>query len=216
MSGRPDESFVNIQSVGGALRQALHSASLELGGEDTLKRHPGKALTVLQLGMETLRKRARTMELAESSWADIEARAYEEFKKGEGLCESPIERSMLAALVTGCWSGFGTIPPRVHNGMDKEEMLPKGDVIIVPQMAFLRYRLDFAVIIEVAGRQQIIAIECDGADFHTDYRRELLRVNYLKSWGIPVFKFTGSELHAEPLAAAHRAIVSICQWRDLQ
>lgn len=216
MSTRHDESFIKMQTIGGALRGALHANSVEMGGENTLRAHPGKALSVLQLGMDKLHGRARTMGIPEESWSSIEAKAYDEFQKGEPLCESPIERSMLAALITGAWSGFGTIPPRVHNGMDKEEMLPKGDVLIVPQMAFLRYRLDFAVVLEIAGRQQIVAIECDGADFHNDYKREKLRVDYLKSWGIPVFKFKGSEIHAEPLAAANRAILSICMWRDAQ
>lgn len=211
-----DDSFVKMQSVGGALRRALHANSVEMGGDNSLKSHPGKALTVLQLGMEKLRGRANTMGIPSESWSSIEDKAYNEYMKGEPLCESPIERSMLAALITGAWSGFGTIPPRVHNGMDKEEMLPKGDVLIVPQMAFLRYRLDFAVVLEVSGRQQIVAVECDGADFHNDYKREKLRVDYLKSWGIPVFKFKGSEIHAEPIAAAHKAILSICMWRDSQ
>lgn len=210
------DSFANMNSAGGALRRALHATSLELGGEDTLKRHPGKGLTVLHLGMERLRRRARTMELRESVCNDVEALAYSEYVKGEPLCESPIERAMLAALITGEWSGFGTIPPRVHNALDKTEMLPEGDVVIVPQMAFLRYRLDFGVVLEIKGRKQVVAIECDGADFHTDYEREVSRVNYLKGWGIPVFKFRGAELHDDALQSAHRAIVSICMWRDAQ
>lgn len=217
MRARADESFINMQTVGGALRRSLHEASSDLyDGKTALRDHPGKALSVLQMGMEKLHGRALTMGLHAEAWPSIEDRAYGEFQKGEALCESPIERSMLAALITGAWSGFGTIPPRVHNGMNKEEMLPKGDVVIVPQMAFLRYRLDFAVVLEIAGHQKIVAIECDGADFHNDYKREKMRVDYLQSWGIPVFKFTGSEIHAEPLAAAHKAILGICMWRDAQ
>lgn len=211
---RADDSLANVSTVGGALRRALHDTSIGLGGTDTLKAHPGKAFTVMELGLRSLQMRANTMGLGAERWPTIKSKAIEEFRKGEPLCESPIERSMLAALITGQWSGFATIPPRIHSALDKEEMLPAGDVVIVPQMAFLRYRMDFGIVVEAKGRPQIVCVECDGHDFHQDFRKEALRVNYLKSWGIPVFKFTGSELHEDALAAAHRVILAICQWKD--
>jgi hypothetical protein len=204
-----DDAFTNVDTLGGALHRSLKVMGAEaVGKEVPLRDHPGKGLTALQMGFEHLRRRARTMELSEASTELAIQQAQTEFAKGEALCESPIERAMLAALITGEWSGFATIPPRVHNGMDKDEMLPWGDILIIPQMAFLRYRLDFGVLVRVA-------VECDGADFHNDYRRENLRVAYLKSWNIPVFKFTGKEIHADPHAAARKAILGVCQWRDL-
>jgi len=214
---KAQDSLSGVSSLGGALQRAFHNTSVEDGMADAgVKAHPGKAVTVLDLGLKTLRVRANTMNLSDDRWESVRAKAFEEYLKGETLCESPIERSMLAALITGQWSGFGTIPPRVHSALDKEEMFPKGDVVIVPQMAFLRYRMDFGVIIEAKGHPQIVCVECDGHQFHQDFRKEALRVNYFKSWGIPVFKFTGSELHEDAIASAHRMILAICQWKDAQ
>jgi hypothetical protein len=62
---------------------------------------------------------------------------------------------------------------------------------------------------------QIVAVECDGADFHTEYKRENDRVSYLKSWNIPVFKITGKEIHEDAIKAAHKVAFGICQWRGL-
>lgn len=212
-----DDSFVNVNTIGGALQRALKEQAADIGGEAIpLKDHPGKGLTTLQMGMESLMRRARTMELREDVSKAVQSLAYEQYAKGEALCESPIERSMLAGLLTAQWSGFQAIPPLVHCARDKEEMLPPGDIVIVPQMAFLRYRLDFGLVIRVPGMTpQIVAVECDGADFHTEYRREVDRVAYLKSWNIPVFKFTGREIHAAALEAAHKVAFGVCQWKAL-
>lgn len=213
-----DDSFVKMHTLGGALHRGLKVDAAAAGGTTlSLKEHPGKGLSVLQMGMEGLMRRARTMELREDVAKAAEAEAYNQYWKGECLCESPIERSMLAAMLTAQWSGFDTIPPRVHTALDKEEMLPEGDIIIVPQMAFLRYRLDFGLALRVPGKPiQIVAVECDGADFHTEYRKENARVHYLKSWGVPVFKFTGKEIHADAIDAARKVAFGISQWRAEQ
>lgn len=210
-----DDSFVNVNTIGGALHRALKEHSADIGGDPIpLKEHPGKGLTTLQMGMDGLMRRARTLELREDVARAAQNVAYAQFSKGEALCESPIERSMLAALLTAQWSGFEAIPPLVHAALDKEEMLPPGDIVIVPQMAFLRYRLDFGLVLRTPQRPvQIVAVECDGADFHTEYQREVTRINYLKSWGVPVFKFTGREIHADAIEAARKVSFGVSQWR---
>jgi hypothetical protein len=213
-----DDSFVNMNTLGGALQRGIKEDLARAGDVSIpLKDHPGKGLSVLQMGMDVLLRRARTMELRADVAKAAEAEAYNQYRKGECLCESPIERSMLAALLTAQWSGFDTIPPRVHTALDKSEMLPEGDIIIVPQMAFLRYRLDFGLALRVPGIPiQIVAVECDDADFHTEYRKENDRVLYLKSWGVPVFKFTGKEIHADALDAARKVAFGVTQWRAQQ
>lgn len=213
-----DDSFANVDTLGGALQRALKETAAEYtGGTVPLKEHPGKGLTTLQMGMDLLVRRARTMDLREDAAQRAQDIAHREYAKGEALCESPIERSMLGALITAPWNGFTAIPPLVHSALDKEEMLPAGDLVIVPQMAFLRYRLDFGLVIRTPMRPvQIVAVECDGADFHNDYRKEKLRVNYLKTWGVPVFKFTGKEIHADALEAAAKVAFGVCQWRASQ
>lgn len=207
-----DDTFMNMNTLGGALHRSLKENAAD--GDVPLKEHPGKGFTTLQMGMDSLMRRARTMELRPSVAEAAKAAVYDEYHKGEALCESPIERSMLAALLTAQWTGFETIPPKVHAALDKSEMLPNADVVIVPQLAFLRYRLDFGMVFRVSGLPpQIIAVECDGAEFHTEYERETQRVNYLKSWGIPVFKFTGSEIYSDVFAAAGKVAFGVSQWR---
>lgn len=218
MSNRAADSFSNTDTLGGALQRALKETAAEFDGTVIpLKEHPGKGLTTLQLGMDGFMRRARTMELRDDVSRAAQSLAYDQYAKGEALCESPIERSMLAALLTAQWSGFEAIPPLVHSARDKDEMLPVGDIVIVPQMAFLRYRLDFGLVIRIPGMMaQIVAVECDGADFHNDYKRENDRISYLKSWNIPVFKFTGKEIHDDAIAVAHKVAFGVCQWRNLQ
>lgn len=218
MSFDANDSFSNMHSLGGALHRSLkQNAADDNGGAIPLREHPGNGLTVLDLGMSVLARRGRTMELRQDVIEAAQQRARREYAKGEALCESPIERAMLAGLLTAQWSGFNAMPPAVHTAMDKEEMLPEGDIVIVPQMAFLRYRLDFGIVLRTPeGSIQTVAVECDGADFHTEYRKEALRINYLKSWGIPVFKFTGKDIHADALAAAAKVAFGVCQWRASQ
>lgn len=215
MAGHSEESFASVSTLGGALHRALKQNAADTDGAAIpIKEHPGNGLTVLDLGMTVLTRRGRTMELRHDVIEAAQQRARHEYAKGEALCESPIERAMLAGLLTAQWSGFDAIPPAVHVAMDKEEMLPDGDIVIVPQMAFLRYRLDFGIVLRLpSGFTQTVAVECDGADFHTEYRKEALRINYLKSWGIPVFKFTGKEIHADALAVAAKVAFGVCQWR---
>lgn len=218
MSQNAIGSFANTDTLGGALQRVLKETAAGYDGEAVaLKVHPGKGLTTLHMGMDCLMRRARTMELRDDVARAAQTLAYEQYAKGEALCESPIERSMLAALLTAQWSGFEAIPPLVHAARDKGEMLPPGDIVIVPQLAFLRYRMDFGLVIRIPGlTAQIVAVECDGADYHTEYQRENDRINYLKSWNIPVFKFTGKEIHADAIAAAHKVAIGVSQWRNLQ
>jgi len=203
----------NMRKLADVSIAAAQNRLPDLSTRERIGMHPGKGHTVLDFGLSRLEERAAMLGLHTTAYPGIEAKARAEFAKGTPLCESPIERAMLAALITGPWAGFSTLPAVVHNASNKDEMLPPGDVVIVPQMAFLRYRLDFGVVVEVGNARRIVCVECDGADWHRDYAKETKRVAYLKSWDIPVFKFTGSELHEDAIAAADMVIAGICQWK---
>ena len=81
------------------------------------------------------------------------------------LCESPIEKIMMAALVFEDWYPFLTIPAAVLR--PGEKMMPKGDLVIAPQFRIGPYRLDFLIIgHDEAGSQKWLSIECDGEEYH--------------------------------------------------
>lgn len=127
------------------------------------------------------------------------------------LCESPIEELMLVALgfmVIRGHEGF----PVIHD-LTSGEPWPKKHIVIVPQFAFARYRLDFLVTV---GKQWL-AIECDGADYHTspDQRtRDRLRDDYLRDLGIPTIRYSGAWLKRNGAKIADEVAAVIQEWKD--
>lgn len=137
--------------------------------------------------------------------ADREARREAAF----AACESPIEKRMLEALLE---CGFGTS----HGPAGSVAFHPAG-VTLTAQRAVTAggksYRLDFAA--EGAttnGGPVRIAIECDGHDFHErtkeQARHDRSRDRALTLAGWTVLRFTGSEIHADPIKCASDIIVA--------
>jgi very-short-patch-repair endonuclease len=185
-------------------------------GMAKLGNNMGRGTTALDFGAAGFAHRAAAMGLSaiQIDQKSEELRAAYEY--GQSLCESPIERDVLAALLTAPWSAqFGTIPPRIHN-TKLQDALPKGDLIIVPQMAFVRYRVDFMVLGVAGDARQMVAIECDGADYHQDHGKDALRAAYFASWGIPVCRFRGTEIYADPDSAIRSAVNLLNDWRALR
>lgn len=192
--------------IGDALAAAMSGTNLPLSEKR------GRAWTVFHLTLDQLRRRAARLDLSPAEIANIEKTAEDEFNKGASLCESPIERMVLAALVNADWHSFLTIPPRVHNSKT-DPSLPEGDIVIVPQMAFLRYRIDFGLVVDIAGHRRIIGIECDGADYHRDAVRERSRDFYLSSWDIPLFHLTGADINKNAALLVDEINAHIEEWR---
>lgn len=208
------ETLSGFKSLGDALSSSLHGLYTENGGTIPLAQRTGKGQTILSFGMPRLCEHAAAMGMNAEGIAYVERRAEAQYERAVAMTESPIERAMVAALITGYWRGCETIPPIVHDaGKDSLESLPQGDVVIVPQMAFVKFRLDFAIVIEKDRRRQIVAIECDGAAFHRDAVKERFRNAYLSSWNIPTFRFKGSEINEDVIKAADEVIASICMWK---
>lgn len=206
--------LANMAHISDVLASSLHEITHanDTPG-DFVKSHPGKGHSTIKYGMPRLLGRAEALGITGEALETIEGLAISEFEKGSKLCESPIERSMLAALITGDWGDIGALPPRVHDaGRAASEMLPKSPVVIVPQLAFVRFRLDFGLVIVKDRRLQMVAVECDGKEFHQDANKEAMRVAYLNSWNIPVFKFTGSDLFDNAINSADRVIAGIHDW----
>lgn len=168
-------------------------------GKDDLGAH-GKFMTSVHLGTEAFRSRMAAAGVAQGIIAERIEWAQGGIRAGLGLCESPIERSMLPALVFADYWVSQSMPADVHT--NPSEALPEARVVIVPQHVVLNFRLDFAVVVRASkGRILVVAVECDGADYH-DARRDADRDDVLASWGIPVVRLTGSRINTDPMECA--------------
>lgn len=166
--------------------------------KDNLRKLAGKSMTALQMGFVSFHHRAAALGIPETEMAAVEELAYLHLSRGCTACESPIEKTMLAAMLTYHWGHeFLSLPPLIH--LPKEEdFLPRGDLVIVPQFAFAKYRVDFLIVAELNGRKEFVAVECDGEEFHQDAMRDRTRDAYFQSWGIPVVRVTGSLISGTP------------------
>lgn len=127
------------------------------------------------------------------------------------LCESPIERVLMAAAVA--WPIEGVTP------FNKSAPFPYDTIMygslssvmyvggIYPQVQIGDYRVDVyleAFDQESERRWLRLAIECDGHNFHEitkeQARRDKRRDRWLKSQGVTVLRFAGSEIWADPEA----------------
>lgn len=107
----------------------------------------------------------------------------EEMVKTYQRCESPIEQLFAAAL--------GAVTLTVPEGQR-----PK----LQTQVPIGRYRADI-VIVGPHGAPRIV-VECDGADYHTNVKRDAQRTAAIEQQGYRVLRRTGSEIHHNPLAYA--------------
>lgn len=127
------------------------------------------------------------------------------------LCESPIEEMMLVALgfmVIRGHEGF----PVIHD-LSSGEPWPNKNIVIVPQFAFARYRLDFLVTV---GKRWL-AVECDGADYHAlpaQRIRDRNRDDYLRDLGIPTIRYSGTWLKRNGAKIADEIEAVLQEWKD--
>lgn len=114
-----------------------------------------------------------------------------------GKTESPIEALMLVAFTRS--RHFILASP-------KDEIAGEGKFVI-PQYEFGPYRADFMIVAHGFRKKvrawpldakTMVAIECDGKDFHTtdeQIENDKKRDAYFKENGIPTLRFTGSEIY---------------------
>jgi hypothetical protein len=201
-----------MRTIGSLARSSLHEAHARSEGVDPLKGHPGRSPDILRHGrprFEAHVERITSLPADAAAWSSLEA----EFERGQRLCESPIERNMLAALVTGDWPVCRSLFPAIHNAKDFSEAFPRNEVVIVPQMALLRFRLDLGLVVgRMDRRPLIVGIECDGKDFHQDGQKDRERDAYFSAIGVRVIRLSGRALNFEPIAVADAIIDGIEQW----
>jgi very-short-patch-repair endonuclease len=130
-------------------------------------------------------------------------------------CDSPIEGDVCPALIFADYEGFDAMPPTVH--IPKEDAdFPDTDIVIIPQFAVARYRIDFAIICRGPGTKpatKIVGLECDGADYHTDRQKDVARDAYLAKLGIEIFRASGTDIKREPRAIVGVISCVLQAWR---
>lgn len=171
--------------------------------EGVLSEAPAALDFQTQLASEMLERRAKHFGMS-SGMVDSAVRTGRSFVSvASEWCETPIEKRLLPWLV---FADYGdnilSIPASVHSPK-RQIVMPEGDVVIVPQFAFAKYRMDFAVVTRVRGVTRIVCVECDGAFTHDD-SHDAPRDEYLAAWNIPTVRATGKEIHNSPISAIGR------------
>lgn len=149
------------------------------------------------------------IERVQRQCAEKAANEYPIFSESLLCCESPIETIMAHALHgvfvfrgLGCW-----VSPGQSIEMFKElagVMKPVGVALhcaIAAQIKVSGYVIDFVVMLgatDKGGRPTLIAVECDGHEFHDKTKeqaaRDKARDRRLAEAGLQVLRFTGSEI----------------------
>jgi very-short-patch-repair endonuclease len=156
--------------------------------------------------------------------ASIADGVREEFlsRVGDLGLESPIERILAAAFeyyfaIDPCWPGNvwslrGTTLEWCREPIPID--IPR--VSIYSQVPAGSYWIDFVVRYQSNGTVFVIAVECDGHEFHERTKEQAehdkRRDRYLQSLGLTVLHFTGSEIWREAIECA-RSVLDLLQER---
>lgn len=199
-------------SIGDVLDGLMHNVRARAQGIDPIAAHPGHSRDILSRGrvrFETHVSRVFDRNPSDDERAELAAL----YDRGQKLCESPIERNLLAALVTGDWPMCRQVLPAVHNAKNYDEAFPLNEVVIIPQMTILRFRSDIGLVVGPMNRRPVIVgLECDGKEFHQDGERDRQRDSYFRALGVPVIRISGAALNIEPIAVADGIIETVTRW----
>ncbi len=128
-------------------------------------------------------------------------------------CESPIEQMMCVAL-------FGAL-------VTDRACIGDIDCVVMPQQEIRcgdqTYRVDFeiAVFLPVEFLETMtVVVECDGHDFHEKTKeqaaRDKARDRAIQACGVPVLRFTGSEIWHAPWRCADQVRWTIRHLADME
>lgn len=117
----------------------------------------------------------------------------------ERVCESPIEIALGAAILTADQLEHENVRPGLTlSGVREVGDYPKQIALLIPQMPWEGYRIDFAIRLP-RYRFGYLFIECDGHDFHERTKQQAARDRQkdrlIQQAGIPILRFTGAEIY---------------------
>lgn len=130
------------------------------------------------------------------------------FMMGRHLCESPIESTLFTALYAmGTLTGDLVCQGATPSEYLQHEAKSCFTTHFSPQVVVGNYRVDFLFAIPMLrNRVTLLAVECDGHDFHEKTKeqaaRDKARDRDLTELGIRVIRFTGSEIWRDPVRCA--------------
>ena len=132
--------------------------------------------------------------------------------------DSPIEKILFIAL-------YGCVKHSMTEFSDVLLVLPKSSssrprerdcLYVTPQSPVQNYRLDFLVEVFDGLAWTRLAVECDGHNFHEKTKkqaaRDKARDRVIGMEGYTLFRFTGSEIYADPIKCAEQII----EWAQRQ
>lgn len=176
----------------------------------------GGATLIEGTTMHMAARRAESMGIHTQDFSRRCGDAIQQIRATYQDCESPIERRLLPALVFADYGEkFASFPAHIHNpAIDKTP--PSADLVIIPQFAFIRYRLDFVVLGRAVNADRWVGVECDGEDYHCGEFKERLRDAYLEVFGIKIIRLKGADIYRDPAECAQRVAQELLSWRDGQ
>jgi very-short-patch-repair endonuclease len=148
-------------------------------------------------------------DLFETCLADYNAAVTQFFDQCAEVCESPIEKLLLAALCSRMRleNTFFIAHP-----VSPTDNVSRNGVYCTPQVKIGSYRVDFLLMDMRHEPPKRTVIECDGHDYHErtkeQAKRDRSRDRWLAAEGIAVLRFTGSEIYNDPFLVADE----IAQW----
>jgi very-short-patch-repair endonuclease len=145
-------------------------------------------------------------ELIEIACDNLKMFRMEQWERIQGLCESPIEELFLASVFSA--NIDNPDPVHIYAGPYSGTHGLFEGTHLWPQAKVGSYRLDFLFAHIDRNGRKLVAVECDGHNFHERTKeqaaRDKSRDRYLASQGITVLRFTGSEIYRDP----------ICSWTE--
>lgn len=127
--------------------------------------------------------------------------------------ESPIEQLFYSALMAVC--KVSSFEDHTLVGVSLPDRWPEpkecgGHVFCFPQAPIGKYRADYVLFACDGPHPTPVVVEIDGHDWHDrdekQRRYEKRRDRFMQSKGFKVARYTGSEVHADPYAAATDAL----------
>ena len=139
---------------------------------------------------------------AYAEWPGREAEIKEAVDRACPFCESPIERILLPWLLTRRYRPFEFKPLVLLPGEGGK--LEYGQIALVPQMPFGRFRTDF--VLAGKGREfvRLFVIECDGADYHEKEKDDARDAQIKKENNRvkAIIRLTGGQIMNQPRESA--------------